>query len=130
MVVFLLPHFGPAGELVCTCRPIPLPTARRGAELWRAPSVSITARAISIEGFKIGESDEILRDANPELPALTDKLEEMKKVDEMMHPGAPFAGRITLEAEPRVPFSLIRRALLAASAAGYDDVNCAVRTAH
>jgi hypothetical protein len=62
---------------------------------------------VSIEGYRVYGSAQ-----------LTDKLQEMSKVDEMMHPGKR-AGRWILAADATAPFEIIRAVMSAGRAAGY-----------
>ncbi|MEM7678844.1 MAG: hypothetical protein AAF449_22915, partial [Myxococcota bacterium] len=58
--------------------------------------------------------------------SLTDKLQEMRKVDEMMHPGQPFKGQIIVNCDKDISFKLVRKVMFAAGEAGYINVNYAV----
>jgi hypothetical protein len=81
---------------------------------------------VAIEGVKVGESEEILKDPDLRIPGLTDKLQEMRKVDEMMHPGLPFKGEIIINCDKEVDFKLVRKVMFAAADAGYTKFNYAV----
>jgi biopolymer transport protein ExbD len=88
--------------------------------------IQISPTTIAIEGFKVGDSDEVLRDQDLRVPALTDKLQEMRKVDEMMHPGQPFKGQIVINAHKDIDFRLVRKVMMASAEAGYTSINYAV----
>jgi biopolymer transport protein ExbD len=126
LVVFLIMNFSATGELVQLSKDIRLPRAETTSELDRAPIVQISANTVAIEGVKVGESDEILKDPDLRIPGLTDKLQEMRKVDEMMHPGMPFKGEIIINCDKDVDFKLVRKVMFAASDAGYTKFNYAV----
>jgi biopolymer transport protein ExbD len=130
LVVFLIMNFSATGELVQLSKDIRLPTAETVSELERAPIIQISANTVAIEGVKVGESDEILKDPDLRIPGLTDKLQEMRKVDEMMHPGQPFRGEIIINADKDVDFKLVRKVMFAASDAGYTKFNYAVLRAN
>ena len=76
----------------------------------------------------MGVSKEVLDDPDPRIPELTDKLQEMRKVDEMMHPEQRFTGQVIIDAEKQSHFELIRKVMFASASAGYVDFNYAVRT--
>src|SRR5687767_12017597 len=78
LVVFLIMNFSASGELVNISKDINLPKARTTSQLERAPIIAISSNSISIEGFKVGESEDILKDQDLRVPALTDKLQEMR----------------------------------------------------
>src|SRR5687767_4761017 len=130
LVVFLIMNFSATGELVQLSKDIKLPQAETVSELERAPIIQISANTVAIEGVKVGESDEILKDPDLRIPGLTDKLQEMRKVDEMMHPGQPFRGEIIINADRDVDFKLVRKVMFAASDAGYTKFNYAVLRAN
>jgi biopolymer transport protein ExbD len=128
LVVFLIMNFSATGELINISKDIQLPKAKSIAQLERAPVIQISSQTVAIEGFKVGDSDEILRDPDLRVPTLTDKLQEMRKVDEMMHPGMPFKGQIVINADRLVDFKLIRKVMMASAEAGYTAINYAVLT--
>jgi biopolymer transport protein ExbD len=126
LVVFLIMNFSATGELVQLSKDIRLPKAETVSELDRAPIIQISANTVAIEGVKVGESEELLKDPDLRIPGLTDKLQEMRKVDEMMHPGQPFRGEIIINCDKDVDFKLVRKVMFAASDAGYTKFNYAV----
>jgi biopolymer transport protein ExbD len=129
LVLFLIMHFRSVGELICVCKGVELPWSNYAhGELERSPIIQISRRMISVEGVKVGSSREVLADRDDRIPELTDKLQEMRKIDEMMFPGQRFEGRVVINAAKDVDFVLIRRVMRAAVDAGYADFNYAVRT--
>jgi biopolymer transport protein ExbD len=126
LVVFLIMNFSANGDLVNVTSDIALPKAVKTKDLDRAPIIQISAKTIAVEGFKVGDSEEILKDADLRVPQLTDKLQEMRKVDEMMHPGVPFKGQIIINCDKAIDFKLVRKVMMAAAEAGYAAFNYAV----
>ena|SRR5688572_11066706 len=129
LVVFLIMNFSASGELVSLSRDIQLPQASVTDELERAPIIQISANTVAIEGVKVGDSEDILKDPDLRIPELTDKMQEMRKIDEMMHPGQPFKGQVIINADKNIDFKLIRKVMFAATDAGYINFNYAVLTA-
>jgi biopolymer transport protein ExbD len=126
LVVFLIMNFSATGELVNISKDIALPKAVTTKALERAPIIQISKDTIAVEGFKVGESADILADQDLRVPQLTDKLQEMRKVDEMMHPGVPFKGQIIINCDKGVDFKLVRKVMMASAEAGYANFNYAV----
>ncbi|MEE2901571.1 MAG: biopolymer transporter ExbD [Myxococcota bacterium] len=126
LVVFLIMNFSATGELVTISKDIKLPKASTTKMLERAPIIQISAKTVAVEGFKVGDSDDIIKDEDLRVPQLTDKLQEMRKVDEMMHPGAQFKGQIIINADKDVEFKLVRKVMMASAEAGYTAINYAV----
>jgi biopolymer transport protein ExbD len=129
LVVFLIMNFSATGELVSLSRDIQLPKATVTDEIERAPIIQISANTVAIEGVKVGDSEDILKDPDLRIPELTDKMQEMRKIDEMMHPGQPFKGQVIINADKSIDFKLVRKVMFAASDAGYINFNYAVLTA-
>jgi biopolymer transport protein ExbD len=128
LVVFLIMNFSATGELVSLSKDIQLPSATVTDEIERAPIIQISANTVAIEGVKVGDSEEILKDPDLRIPELTDKMQEMRKIDEMMHPGQPFKGQVIINADKNIDFKLIRKVMFAAADAGYINFNYAVLT--
>ncbi len=126
LVVFLIMNFSASGELVSISKDIELPKARTTKELERAPIIQISRNTIAIEGVRVGDAEEILKDTDFRIPQLTDKLQEIRKVDEMMHPGKKFEGKIIINCDKEVDFRLLRKVMYASADAGYINFNYAV----
>lgn len=129
LVVFLIMNFSANGELVNISKDITLPKAKTTSMLERAPVIQISPNTVAIEGFKVADTEELGRDADLRVPGLTEKLQEMRKVDEMMHPGMPFKGQIIINAHKEIDFKIIRKVMMASAEAGYTAINYAVNQA-
>lgn len=126
LVVFLIMNFSATGELLTLSKDIQLPKARTTTQIERAPILQISSNTVAIEGVRVGDSEELLKDPDLRIPALTDKLQEMRKVDEMMHPGQEFKGEIIINCDKDIDFKLVRKVMFAAADAGYTNFNYAV----
>lgn len=126
LVVFLIMNFSASGELVSISKDIKLPKATTTAQLERAPIIQISANTVAVEGVKVGDSEDLLREDDLRIQDLTDKLQEMRKVDEMMHPGQPFKGQIIINCDKDVDFKLVKKVMYASTEAGYINFNYAV----
>ena len=126
LVVFLIMNFSATGELLNVSKDIELPKAASVQDMERAPIIQISAQSVAIEGFRVGDAEEILRDPDLRIKPLTEKLKEVRRVDEMMHPGQPFKGQIIINCDKDVDFKLVRKVMVAAADAGYVNFNYAV----
>ena len=88
-----------------------LPALKGPDPLTRAPTVFVDLEQLNLEGV-----------STPTIEVLIEKLKEMKKIDRLMHPNAPFDGRIILCAAPRVPGARLLKIFGAFSAVGYRNV--------
>jgi biopolymer transport protein ExbD len=126
MVIFLLANFSSSGEFLYTAKDISIPKAAQSAELERAPVISVSGKAVFLEGKEVMSTEEALREDVSTLTELTAQLQDLRKVDEMLHPGRPFAGSVILHCDEGIAFKVVRKVMYAAAAAGYVDVNYAV----
>lgn len=126
LVVFLIMNFSASGELVSLSKDIKLPKAKTTSEMERAPIIQISAQTIAVEGEKVGDAQTILEDADLRVPLLTEKLQEMRKIDESMHPGQEFKGQVIINCDKDIDFKLVRKVMMASAEAGYANFNYAV----
>lgn len=125
LVVFLIMNFSSTGDLPIAAGII-LPKASVTLQREQAPSIDISQDTITVEGYKVGNTDDIRNDPDLRIAALTDKLQELRKVEEMMNPGQPFKGNLIINSHKDIDFKIIRKVMVAAADAGYVNVNYAV----
>ena len=126
LVVFLLANFSATGEILFMTKEIQLPKAQSTAEILRAPVISISSAAVSLEGERVYFTEEASRADVSTLSDITYQLQEMRKTEEILHPGQLFKGTIVLQCDEKIEFNVIRKVMYAAAAAGYVDINYAV----
>jgi biopolymer transport protein ExbD len=125
LTVFLLANFSATGEILFMSKDIDLPEADATAQLERAPVVSISKRAVALEGEQVALTDELMRPEVHDVADLTVRLQDLKKAQEMMRPGE-FKGTIIVQCDAAIEFNVVRKVMYAAAEAGYIDVNHAV----
>ncbi|MBX2811473.1 MAG: biopolymer transporter ExbD [Myxococcales bacterium] len=125
LVVFLIMNFSATGELPIAAG-IELPKASVTNEREQAPAIDISEESLSVEGFLVGAPRDLLSEESSGIPTLTEKLQELRKIEEMMSPGEPFKGNIIINCHKAIDFKLIRKVMSAASDAGYTNINFAV----
>lgn len=125
LVVFLIMNFSSTGDLPIAAG-ITLPRASVTLQRELAPSIDVSPDTVTVEGFKVGDTEDILNDPDLRIPALTDKLQDLRKVEEMMNPGQPFRGTLIINSHKEVDFKLVRKVMFASADAGYVNVNFAV----
>lgn len=125
LVVFLIMNFSSTGELPVAAGVV-LPKASIDLMREQASSIDITEDSISVEGAKVGDVADVLNDPDLRIAPLTEKLQDLRKVEEMMNPGQPFKGNIIINAHKDVDFKVVRKVMFAAADAGYTNVNFAV----
>lgn len=113
---FLLPLRQEVQLISLCCRTFAPPSARHGSSVERCPHLELTSEPVVVEGFRVADGV-----ADGELPALTEKLEELRRVDEMLQPGRGVRC-VNVDAHPQVPMSRVLAALRSSIRAGYHDV--------
>lgn len=126
LVVFLIMNFSATGELLNISKDIELPKAKTVKEMERAPIIQISADTIAVEGIPVGDASEFLQSTDFTIKPLTEKLRDVRRIDEMMHPGQPFKGQIIINCDRSIDFKLVRKVMVAAADAGYINFNYAV----
>jgi biopolymer transport protein ExbD len=129
LVIFLLSNFSASGDLLLTAKDISLPKAVSTTELERSLVVAISSLSVSVEGEKVGDSSELLRDEDPRITGLTDKLLERKRVVTQLMGADKFKGNIIIQADSEVDFKLIKKVMYSATEAGYSAFQYAVTSA-
>ena len=125
LVVFLIMNFSSTGELPIAAG-IKLPQAKVEKPIELAPAINITPEIIAIERFEVGRTQEVLAQENKNIPALTEKLQQLRNVEELTNPGQPFRGQIIINCDKDVDFEVVRKVMFAAADAGYTSINYAV----
>lgn len=135
IVIFLLQNFSATGEILFMSKDITLPNASNGTEVERSPVVQISAegdgeqavpRAILVEGEQVVRIADIERDEYWNIPALEEKLRDIKKRYEALHGGQDaFKGDINIQAHFAIPFSTIKRVMFSCNQAGFTNINFA-----
>lgn len=129
IVIFLLQNFSATGDILFMSKEITLPDANNGKEIDRAPVVQISNETIMLEGEQITLVADIGRDEYWNIPALEEKLRDLKKRYEFIHssdPSGGFKGDINIQAHKEVQFKAIKRVMYSANQAGYFNINFAV----
>lgn len=113
---FLLPLRQDVQLISLCCRTFAPPSARHGSPVEPCFHLQLTSERVVIEGFRVADGG-----VDGELPALTEMLEVLRRVDEMMHPGLG-VHCVNVDAHPHVPMSRVLAALRASTRAGYHDL--------
>jgi biopolymer transport protein ExbD len=131
IVLFLIANFSATGEVLMMSRDIQLPEAFNVTEIEMAPVVMVSSTDIVVSGTAIGRVEDLTKDEYLNIPALEEKLREMKKQYEDLHALAKdtdgsFKGDVNIQAHKDVQFKVIKRVLYSCATAGYSNLNFAV----
>ena len=130
IVLFLIANFSASGDILNQSKDIQLPTAAHVKELEDAPVVQVSAEKVIVDGSPIpGTVDELSREEYLNIPALEEKLRELKKTFEAMHSATdqkPFNGQVNIQGHKDVEFKIIKRIMFSCATAGDGEINFAV----
>lgn len=132
IVIFLLQNFSATGEILFMSKEITLPEAMNGREIDRAPVVQISNDTVMLEGEQIALVADLGRDEYWNIPALEEKLRDLRKRYEMIHqadPSGGLKGDINIQANKEVQFKTVKRVMYSCNQAGYLNINFAVMSA-
>jgi biopolymer transport protein ExbD len=130
IVLFLLANFSATGEVLMMSKDIQLPEAANVKDIEMVPVVMVSNDQVIIDGQVIGRVEDLTREEYLNIPALEEKLRDMKKKYEDLHAAANdtsgFKGDVNIQANKEVQFKIIKRVMFSCATAGYQNINFAV----
>jgi hypothetical protein len=94
-----------------------------------APTVAISAEQVVVTGQKVADVADLDRDAGYlDIPALEERLREERKKWDFIHQNDPtrkWDGLVTIQADQKVPFRIVKRVMYSCGVAGYFNLNFA-----
>jgi biopolymer transport protein ExbD len=133
IVLFLIANFSATGEVLMMTKDIQLPEAANVKEVEMHPVVMVSNENIIVSGESVGRVADLTREDSLSIPALEEKLRDMKKKFEDLHTMArddadAFKGDVNIQAHKDVEFRVIKRVMFSCATAGYNNINFAVLT--
>lgn len=130
IVLFLIANFSATGEVLMMTKDIVLPEAVNVKEVEMHPVVMVSNDQVSVSGTIVGRVEDLTKDEYLNIPALEEKLRDMKKQFEDLHSMAGgtdgFKGDVNIQANKDVQFRVIKRVMFSCATAGYNNINFAV----
>ncbi|WP_375768401.1 biopolymer transporter ExbD [Archangium gephyra] len=130
IVLFLIANFSATGEVLMMTKDIQLPEAVNVKEMEMNPVVMVSGDEVTISGNVVGRVQDLVKEEYLNIPALEEKLRDMKKQFEDLHTMAEgnsnaFKGDVNIQAHKDVEFSIIKRVMFSCASAGYNNINFA-----
>ncbi|MBM4377835.1 MAG: biopolymer transporter ExbD [Deltaproteobacteria bacterium] len=137
IVLFLIANFSATGEVLSMTKEVQLPEASNVKEVEMVPVVMVTKQQggdvnsgqVILSGTVIGRVDELSKEDYLNIPALEEKLREMKKQYEDLRALANdqdgFKGDVNIQADKDVQFKIVKRVMFSCATAGYNNINFA-----
>ena len=122
LVIFLLQTFSTSPELMTITKGVTLPTASSAQSFRDAPVLSISMDGVYLDQKWIGKPADVLADPSP----FSARLSQLKELWTKAHPGAGFAGRITLQADRDLPSPIVAGIMGLLPSLAYSTVQLAV----
>ncbi|MBJ6763587.1 biopolymer transporter ExbD [Myxococcaceae bacterium JPH2] len=130
IVLFLIANFSATGEVLMMTKDIQLPEAANVKEVEMHPVVMVSNEQVSVSGTIVGRVDDLTKDEYLNIPALEERLRDMRKQFEDLHSMANstdgFKGDVNIQANKDVEFRIIKRVMFSCATAGYNNINFAV----
>src|SRR5256714_9254962 len=76
IVIFLLMNFSANGEVLYMSKDIKLPDAYHGAQLERAPVISVPGEPVTFDGHQVASTEELIKGEVLNVPELEDALRD------------------------------------------------------
>ena len=130
LVIFLLMTFQANGEILFIQKNITLPDAHNWSELERAPVIGVTKDVVTLDGRQVATGEDLMKDSatgDMKITELHDELVTAKNNYKLLHPTEDFKGVCIIQSDKSVEFKMLRKVMFSAAAAGYQNVNFAVR---
>ena len=99
-----------------------------GAQLERAPVISISNDAVTVDGKQVAQTDDLNKGDVLNVPELEDALREEKRRYDQIHqndPEHPFRGLVNVQADKKIPFKVIKKVMFACNQSAFGNINFA-----
>ncbi|MGD0837156.1 MAG: biopolymer transporter ExbD [Polyangia bacterium] len=130
LVIFLLMTFSANGEILFVQKNITLPDAQNWTDLERAPVIGVTKDVVTLDGRQVATGEDLMKDSatgDMKITELHDELVTAKNNYKLLHPAEDFKGVCVIQSDKNVEFRMLRKVMFSAAAAGYQNINFAVR---
>jgi biopolymer transport protein ExbD len=130
IVLFLIANFSATGEILMMTKDIILPEAKNVDEVKMVPVVMISSEEVVVDGVSVARLTDIDSNEYLNIPALEEKLRELRKKSEDLHALANspegFSGDINIQGHREIQFKYIKKVMYSCATAGYGNINFAV----
>jgi biopolymer transport protein ExbD len=130
IVLFLIANFSATGEILMMTKDIQLPEAKNVSEVEMVPVVMVSNEEVVVDGTTVTRLSDLDNNEYLNIPALEEKLRELKKKTEDLHAIAGdqegFKGDINIQGHKEVQFKFIKKVMFSCATAGYGNINFAV----
>lgn len=127
LIIYLLMNFSATGEIFFVSKNgLKLPDANHARALESAALISITQDKVYFDAEKMAENPVTLEVADENLPQLRTRLQQLRVMEETIHPGQPFKGLVNIQADQNTPLIYVKRVMNVLISEGWTGINFAV----
>jgi biopolymer transport protein ExbD len=130
ILLFLIANFSATGEILSMTKDIILPEAKNVQDVQLVPVILLSETEIVVDGTSVARLSDLDSAEYLNIPALEEKLRELKKKTEDLHAMAgdseAFKGDINIQGHKEVKFKYVKKVMFSAATAGFGNINFAV----
>ncbi len=130
ILLFLIANFSATGEILSMTKDIQLPEAKNVQEVQMVPVILLSDTEIVVDGTSVARLSDLDSAEYLNIPALEEKLRELKKKTEDLHAMAgddnAFKGDVNIQGHKEVKFKYVKKVMFSAATAGFGNINFAV----
>lgn len=129
LVVFLFQNFSAEGDIMSIAPDLTLPEARVENKPTQSVIVAVTNRSVVVEGKKVAEADEALKDADLVIDGLYEemvRIADLKRAIAELDEEKQFRGEVIIQGDKSITFELLKRVMYTCGRAEYGEISLAV----
>jgi biopolymer transport protein ExbD len=129
LVVFLFQNYSAEGDIMSIAPDLTLPEARVENKPTQSVIVAVTNDSIVVEGKKVAESKEALKDPDLVIDGLYEemvRIADLKKAIAELDDTKEFRGEVVIQADKLITFELLKRVMYTCGRAEYGEISLAV----
>jgi biopolymer transport protein ExbD len=126
LVIYLLMNFSATGEIFFINKDqVVLPNALHARPLESLALISILKDRVIFEAQQLGGSPIQFEETDLELPQLRARLQQLRVLEQQIHPDKPFKGLVNIQADQDLPLEMVKRTMTVLISEGWTGINFA-----
>lgn len=129
LVVFLFQNYSAEGDIMSIAPDLTLPEARVENEPTQSVIVAVTNQSIVVEGRKVADTDEALKDPDLVIDGLYEemvRIADLKRAIAQLDETKEFRGEVIIQGDKLITFELLKRVMYTCGRAEYGEISLAV----
>jgi biopolymer transport protein ExbD len=129
LCVFLFQNFSAEGDIMSIAPDLTLPEATVDKAPTQSVIVAVTNKSIVVEGKKVADTDEALKDPDLVVDNLAQemaRIAELKRQIARLDESRAFTGEVIIQGDKNITFELLKRVMYTVGRAEYGEIRLAV----